>query len=140
MNSERNIEQGVGERGRLRRGAREYESWSGRMDGRTQTLKSARAIDAINGCVRLVAGKIDDEHRGAPYLAVKASTAAPPERMEQRPKYRFLGPYAAVRCSYLPRVPYPREAPFKTPTTRARHTVRGAAADLEDYRVAKFEN
>lgn len=42
-----------------RRGASE------RADGRTQTLKSARAIDAINGCVRLVAGKIDDEHRGA---------------------------------------------------------------------------
>lgn len=36
----------------------------GRMDGRTQTLKSARAIDAINGCVRLVAGKIDDETQG----------------------------------------------------------------------------
>ena len=34
------------------------------MDGRTQTLKSARAIDAINGCVRLVAGKIDDEQGG----------------------------------------------------------------------------
>jgi len=39
---------------------------NGRMDGRTQTrTKSARAIDTINGCVRLVAGKIDDGHRGA---------------------------------------------------------------------------
>ena len=28
---------------------------------------SERAIDAINGCVRLVVGKIDDENRGAPY-------------------------------------------------------------------------
>lgn len=45
-------------------GVHGYESWSGRMDGRTQTLKSARAIDAINGCVRLVAGKIDDEQGG----------------------------------------------------------------------------
>lgn len=115
------MEQGVG-KGVGCGGVHGSESWSGRMDGRTQTLKSARAIDAINGCVRLVAGKIDDE-QGAPYLAAKASTAAPPERMEQRPKYRFLGPYAAVRCSYLPRVPYPREAPFKTPTTRARYTV-----------------
>lgn len=45
-------------------GVHGHESWSGRMDGRTQTLKSARAIDAINGCVRLVAGKIDDEQGG----------------------------------------------------------------------------
>jgi len=97
-------------------------SWSGRMDGRTQTLKSARAIDAINGCVRLVAGKIDDEHRGAhSYLylsnrrepASRRATAAPhraarrAERMEQRPKYRFLGPYAAVR-SMLVSAPCPR--------------------------------
>lgn len=52
-----------------------YESWSGRMDGRTQTLKSARAIDAINGCVRLVAGKIDDEQGGT--LPSRESERAP---------------------------------------------------------------
>lgn len=97
-----------------------HESWSGRMDVRTQTLKSARAIDAINGCVRLVAGKIDDEQGGIPYLPTylagesrRASTAAPhraaPERMEQRPKYRFLGPYAAVR-SMLVSAPCPVSA------------------------------
>lgn len=50
------------------------------------------------------------------------------ERTEQRPKYRFLGPYAAVRSMLVsaPSVPLsvgslscPRQAPFKTPTTRA---------------------
>ncbi|KAH0568254.1 hypothetical protein KQX54_019864 [Cotesia glomerata] len=33
------------------------------------------------------------------------TTAPHSRRMEQRPKYRFLGPYAVVRCSYLPRTP-----------------------------------
>jgi len=128
---------GGGRRGGGRIGRVHESSWSGRMDGRTQTLKSARAIDAINGCVRLVAGKIDDEHRGA-YPTSSASLAgesrrAEPrprhaarraERMEQRPKYRFLGPYAAVRSmlGICPRAPScPRKAPFKTPTTRARY-------------------
>lgn len=108
------------------------------MDVRTQTLKSARAIDAINGCVRLVAGKIDDEQGGIPYLPTylagesrRASTAAPhraaPERMEQRPKYRFLGPYAAVR-SMLVSAPCPVSARSAFQNTDDAREIRRASA------------
>lgn len=133
-----------------RRGASE------RADGRTQTLKSARAIDAINGCVRLVAGKIDDEHRGAyPTSSSRrkpASRAAPRRtaRGEDGAKteisiFRPLhgGSFDARICP----VPRPRQAPFKTPTTRASYaalvhaasspsTLSFGSADLSSCKVA----
>lgn len=113
-----------------------------RADGRTDANAEISSGDRwINGCVRLVAGKIDDEHRGAhSYLylsnrrepASRRATAAPhraarrAERMEQRPKYRFLGPYAAVR-SMLVSAPCPRPVRAKRLSKhrrRARDTPR----------------
>lgn len=135
-------------------GVVESERASGRMDVRTQTLKSARAIDAINGCVRLVAGKIDDEHRGAHtlpstsastlYLSLAGESRREPraashrtaphraarraERMEQRPKYRFLGPYAAVR-SMLVSAPCPVRPVLSAPS---------AFQNTDDARRARY--
>lgn len=91
--------------------------------GREHTRRAAAlAIDAINGCVRLVVEKIDDE-RGASYQHTH-----PPRHteMEQRPKYRFLGPYA--RGQY--------DAMLASVRTALRNTTRSLTATINNNKTS----
>lgn len=138
--AEREGEAGRGIVGRV------YESsWSERADGRTDANAEISSGDRwINGCVQLVAGKIDDEHTGGLYptsLAGESRRAAEARTRRSAPRRAARGedgakteisifrPLRFVRCSYLPRAPScPRQAPFKTPTTRASYAALVHAA------------
>ena len=99
------------------RGAQQQHVSVDAKDGQTNANAEISSTDRCDKWMRAIGSQgksMRMETQGAPYLCPHHGTynhgspdyGSQPRMEEQRPKYRFLGPYAAVRCSYLPRAPF----------------------------------